>query len=263
MKKGICLLPVAPVRKEASEISELVTQVLFGETLFIREEAAKWFHVRMVNDNYEGWIDRKMIKVLSDSQFSEINQLQSIVLSQVFTKVFSDRRQSTLWLPAGSIIRGIHENDDRKFNLNGETFIFDTMPVSVSKTDRLQLIETASQFLNAPYLWGGKTIFGIDCSGFTQLVMKINGKNIPRDAKQQVEAGDSISFISESQPGDLAFFDNENGEIVHTGIITGKDSIIHASGMVRVDRFDHQGIFNPDTKQYTHKLRLIKKYFQE
>ena len=91
--------------------------------------------------------------------------------------------------------------------------------------------------------------------------MKINGKNIPRDANQQVEEGNSLSFITESRPGDLAFFDNENGEIVHTGIITGKDSIIHASGMVRIDRFDHQGIFNPELNQYTHKLRLIKTYF--
>jgi gamma-D-glutamyl-L-lysine dipeptidyl-peptidase len=261
MKKGICLLPLVPVRKEASEMSELVTQVLFGETLLIQDEATKWFHIRLVNDNYEGWVDRKMIEILNDSQFSEINQLQAFILSQVVTRVFSESRQSYLLLPAGSIIRGIHKNDDRKFNLSKETFTFDTNPLSVNKTDRLQIIDTASQFLNAPYLWGGKTIFGIDCSGFTQLVMKINGKNIPRDARQQVEAGDSISFISESQPGDLAFFDNENGEIVHTGIITGKDSIIHASGMVRVDRFDHQGIFNSDTKQYTHKLRLIKKYF--
>lgn len=261
MKKGICLLPIVPVRKEASETSELVTQILFGETLIIKDAVAKWFHIKLDNDNYEGWVDRKMIQITSDSQYSEINQLQSIALSQVVTKVFSETRQSYLWLPAGSNIRGINKKDEKKFSLNGETFLFDSKPLSVNKADRFQTIETAGQFLNAPYLWGGKTIFGMDCSGFTQLVLKINGKNIPRDANQQVEEGNSLSFITESRPGDLAFFDNENGEIVHTGIITGKDSIIHASGMVRIDRFDHQGIFNPELNQYTHKLRLIKTYF--
>lgn len=261
MKKGICLLPVVPVRKEASETSELVTQVLFGETLIIQDEAAKWFHIRLDNDNYEGWADRKMIQIISDSQFSEINQLHALILSPVVNKVYSETQKANIWLPAGSIIRGIDKKDEKKFSLNGETFVFENMPLSVKKADRFQTIEIAGQFLNAPYLWGGKTIFGIDCSGFTQLVMKINGRNIPRDAKQQVEEGNSLSFITESQPGDLAFFDNENGEIVHTGIITGKDSIIHASGMIRVDRFDHQGIFNPEMNQYTHKLRLIKTYF--
>lgn len=238
-------------------MSELVTQVLFGETLIVLDEAAKWFHVRLDSDNYEGWVDRKMVQLLSDSQSEEIGQLSSIVLSQVATKVYSESQQSNLWLPAGSIIRGL-QRDEKSFTLNGENFVFETKPISLIETERPKIIETAQQFLNAPYLWGGKTFFGIDCSGFTQLVMRINGKEISRDAKQQVEEGNSLSFITESQPADLAFFDNEDGEITHTGIIIDKNTIIHASGMVRIDRFDHQGIFNRQLNQYTHKLRLIK-----
>lgn len=260
MKKGICLLSILPVRKEASEMSEMVTQVLFGETLIVLDEAAKWFHVRLDSDNYEGWVDRKMVQLLSDGQSEEIGQLDSIVLSQVVTKVYSESRQSNLWLPAGSIIRGL-QKDEKSFTLNGENFVFEKKPLSVIETERTMIIETARQFLNAPYLWGGKTFFGMDCSGFTQLVMKINGRKISRDARQQVEQGISLSFITESQPADLAFFDNEEGEITHTGIIISKDSIIHASGSVKIDRFDHQGIFNMELNQYTHKLRLIKTHF--
>jgi cell wall-associated NlpC family hydrolase len=113
--------------------------------------------------------------------------------------------------------------------------------------------------LNAPYLWGGKTPFGIDCSGFTQMVYKLNGYHLSRDASQQATQGEALSFIEESEPGDLAFFDNEEGNIIHVGIIMENNYIIHASGKVRVDRLDHLGIFNPETQKHTHKLRVIKK----
>ena len=120
-------------------------------------------------------------------------------------------------------------------------------------------MENAMMYINAPYLWGGRSPFGIDCSGFTQLVYKIAGKKLPRDAYQQAEIGQTLSFVEEAQSGDLAFFDNEEGSIVHVGILLQDNEIIHASGKVRIDKIDHQGIFNVDTKRYSHKLRLIKK----
>ena len=114
-------------------------------------------------------------------------------------------------------------------------------------------------YLNAPYLWGGKTPFGIDCSGFTQMVYKLNGYKIHRDASQQALEGEPLSFIEESEVGDLAFFDNDEGNIIHVGIIMENNYIIHASGKVRIDRLDHLGIYNPELKKHTHKLRVIKK----
>jgi cell wall-associated NlpC family hydrolase len=114
-------------------------------------------------------------------------------------------------------------------------------------------------YLNAPYLWGGKTPFGIDCSGFTQMVYKLNGYHLLRDASQQASQGIPLSFIEESEPGDLAFFDNEEGNIIHVGIMMENNYIIHASGKVRIDRLDHLGIYNADTNRHTHKLRVIKK----
>ena len=126
--------------------------------------------------------------------------------------------------------------------------------------DKAKLIDTAFLYLNTPYLWGGRTPFGIDCSGFTQMVYKLNGFKLERDASQQALQGEPLSFIEESEAGDLAFFDNDEGVITHVGIIMEDNYIIHSSGKVRIDRVDHLGIFNPDTQRHTHKLRVIKMY---
>mgnify|MGYP001812336606 CR=1 FL=1 len=127
------------------------------------------------------------------------------------------------------------------------------------KSKKSNLITTALQYLNAPFQWGGKTPFGIDCSGLSQMVYKINGYSLPRDAEEQAAQGDVLSFVEESEPGDLAFFDNNEGVITHVGIIMKNNYIIHAHGKVRIDRIDQTGIFNSELGAYTHKLRVIKK----
>ena len=127
------------------------------------------------------------------------------------------------------------------------------------KLPKKEIIQKAFIFLNTPFLWGGKTPFGIDCSGFTQMVYKLCGYQLLRDAKKQATQGEVLSFIEESEPGDLAFFDNENGEIIHVGIILKEYHIIHAFGKVRIDTLDHSGIFNAELQKHTHKLRVIKK----
>ena len=121
------------------------------------------------------------------------------------------------------------------------------------------MLEFAMRFLRAPYLWGGRTPVGIDCSGFTQLIYKSIGIQIPRDASQQVELGQPLDFASEGQIGDLAFFQNEEGRIVHVGMVCAPGKIIHASGQVRIDKLDDTGIFNCDTGKYSHQLRIIKR----
>ena len=143
-------------------------------------------------------------------------------------------------------------------DINSQQLTFDgTMITGIQP--KTNLLKTAFLYLNAPYLWGGKTPFGIDCSGFTQMVYRLNGYNIPRDASQQAKIGEPLSFIEESEVGDLAFFDNEEGNIIHVGIIMENNYIIHAHGKVRIDRLDHLGILNIDSGRHTHKLRVIKK----
>ena len=139
--------------------------------------------------------------------------------------------------------------------LRSHTFDGETL---VGQKQKNNLIETALLYLNTPYLWGGKTPFGIDCSGFTQMVYRLNGFQLLRDASQQATQGDALSFIEESSPGDLAFFDNNEGDIINVGIIMENHHIIHAHGKVRIDRIDHSGIYNVDTNTHSHKLRVIK-----
>ena len=119
--------------------------------------------------------------------------------------------------------------------------------------------EIAQSLLNVPYQWGGRSPMGMDCSGFTQVVFKILGKKLLRDAWQQAEQGVLVNFIEEIQPGDLVFFDNEEGRIIHVGIALANHKIIHASGCVRIDNLDHHGIYNTETRKYSHNLRIIKR----
>jgi cell wall-associated NlpC family hydrolase len=146
-----------------------------------------------------------------------------------------------------------------EFSIGNFSYSFEGNAKSSFDIDKRKgIVDAAFIYLNAPYLWGGKSPFGIDCSGFTQMVYKLNGLKLLRDAKQQATQGTVLNFVEEALPGDLAFFDNDEGNIIHVGIVLGNNKIIHASGCVRVDEFDHQGIFNADKKNYTHNLRLLK-----
>jgi cell wall-associated NlpC family hydrolase len=149
------------------------------------------------------------------------------------------------------------EIKDSNFIIDGTDYSFEGL-TSSDKLEKSMLVENAMMYLNAPYLWGGRTPFGIDCSGFSQIIYRLNGIDIPRDAGPQSEVGTTLSFVEESEPGDLAFFDNTEGEIVHVGIVLENNHIIHASGKIRIDRIDQQGIFNTELGIHTHKLRLIK-----
>ncbi|MFP9113400.1 NlpC/P60 family protein [Flavobacterium sp. RHBU_3] len=249
---GICNLAIVPLRLEPSDRSELTSQVLFGEHFKILEQTEKWSRIELGYDGYNGWIDNKQYLTISEVAYNHLQETDPVMNGDLIEYLASANNQ-LLPIPMGAALTAL---DDA--NLNPEQFAFDGLRVSGIK-GKSQILDTAYMYLNAPYLWGGKTPFGIDCSGMVQMVYKLNGYKLLRDASQQATQGEALSFIEESEPGDLAFFDNEEGRIIHVGIIMEDNYIIHAHGKVRIDRLDHLGIYNVDTKRHSHKLRVIKK----
>lgn len=249
---GICNLANIPLRFEPSDRSELVSQVLFGEHFQILEQNQKWSKIKLAYDDYEGWIDNKQFKSITEEQYDLLSK-DSIILNADLIEYITSPDNLLMPIPLGASISFLNYE-----NINSENLSFEGIRTSGVKP-KPSLLDTAFMYLNAPYLWGGKTPFGIDCSGFTQMVYKLNGYKLLRDASQQATQGSALSFIEESEPGDLAFFDNEEGNIVHVGIIMENNYIIHASGKVRIDRIDHLGIYNAESNRHTHKLRVIKK----
>ncbi|WP_027391340.1 C40 family peptidase [Aquimarina latercula] len=247
MLYGICNLSIVPLRFEPNDPSEMVSQVLYGEHFKVLEKRKKWSRIRLAFDTYEGWVDNKQYIEVTENQYKQFNT-KSLDVSADLIDFVSCEDNQLMPIALGSSLGAL---DFFKHQYDGNRI--------TEIQSKEKLIETAYLFLNAPYLWGGKTNFGIDCSGFTQMVYKLNGYKLLRDASLQATQGDPLSFIEESEPGDLAFFDNEEGAITHVGIIMKDNYIIHAHGKVRVDRIDHTGIFNGEKRLYTHKLRVIKR----
>jgi len=257
MQYGICLLSVIPCRKEGSNTSEMVTQLLFGEHYTVIETTESWLKIMTAFDNYECYINVKQHRKISETTFNQL-QKQSPVYNSELIQIITDKlSQRSFPITIGARLPFFNENkmsfEELVFGFQGQT------SKGTEKKTSAEIISCAYTLLNAPYLWGGKNPMGIDCSGFTQTVYKLNGYKLPRDAAQQVECGQPLNFVEEAVAGDLAFFDNEEGKIVHVGILIDSEKIIHASGQVRIDKFDHYGIHNTDTKKYSHTLRVIKR----
>lgn len=256
MKFGICHLNCIAIRHEPSDQSEMVSQLLFGETFQVIDEDLVWVKIHMDYDFYEGWVLKKQVLELSEDAYQNIIK-EAPYFSNDMATFIADKFEYPQILSLGATLpefKGDH------FNLNKVSFSFDG-DVITGQQKKSNLVLTAYKFLNAPYLWGGRTPFGVDCSGFTQMVYKINGYQLFRDAHQQASQGEVLSFIEECEPGDLAFFDNEEGEIIHTGIILANHHVIHCHEKVRIDRIDSSGIYNVDTNRHTHKLRVMKQLF--
>ncbi len=254
MEFGICNLNSIPLRKDASDTSEMVSQLLFGEAFQVIEKKMQWIYIKLAFDGYQGWIDFKQVTEISKDYY-ELLKKETLVYSYELLNSIKLKDNSLQALSFGARLPSY---TDKIFKINNSEFEYEGEIISGIQPKN-KLVESAFMYLNTPYLWGGKTPFGIDCSGFTQMVYKLNGVKLYRDASQQAKQGEVLSFIEESEPGDLAFFDNKDGFITHVGIILSNNYIIHASGKVRLDRLDQSGIFNEETKRHTHNLRVIKK----
>lgn len=253
----VCRLAVAPIRKEPSDRSEIVSQLLFGDRVEVLEKTEKWCLIKTRHDSYEGWMDYKQLQKIADVLYADEQGYQYLTSTQLDNTLIASNG-TKYYLSPGSTLP-YYENGfcfigDQKFEVTSKPFI-------PSKAGfKLNVEQTAKFFENTSYLWGGRTFFGIDCSGFVQTVYKLNGIQIRRDASQQAEQGEIVDFLASAELGDLAFFDNEDGKITHVGLMLGNDKIIHSAGMVRIDPIDDQGIYNAELGRYTHKLRIIKRF---
>ncbi len=245
------LLSQIPIRKTPDERAEMTSQLLYGEAFQVLHREPKWFFIRSLFDGYEGWIGTLQPGPTAFFSDEPPPLASHFVISQLAN--IQDDNGNMFRLSFGSEIRTNQYFASNDIQVNPFT-------QSLTAGEKTALvIHYAQRFLYTPYLWGGRTSMGFDCSGFIQIIHKAAGIALARDAWQQAEAGHTIDFLEEAKGGDLLFFDNEENRITHVGILTENKTVIHASGFVRYDNIDHYGIFNEELKKYTHKLRIIKR----
>lgn len=256
MQYMVCCVPVCPMRKTDAHRAEMVSQLLFGEKCTLLESGEKgWLHVQGKYDEYTGWVQDSHVTLIEENQYNHPDK--ELVCDWVNEINYNGYN---MMVPYGSSLSAF-QNGKAFWRKNTVHFKGNKWKPGESEINAKIIKQISYKFLNTSYLWGGKSIFGIDCSGFAQMVYKFLNIPIPRDAYQQAEKGTPINFLAEAKCGDLAFFDNDEGRIIHVGILLNEHEIIHSSGKVRIDKIDVEGILNLETKQRTHKLRIIKRYF--
>lgn len=249
---GVIQVAHAPVRANASDSSEMVTQLLFGETLEVISRDKQWIKIRCSHDGYEGWMDHKQAWLCNEEDYAVWKKNAHHRIFEACTEFRTEEGNCILY--KGSLVPENFHNGFKLGQIN-----YKPLNKELALKRNLSVIEYAQSYLNAPYLWGGRSITGIDCSGFTQLVYAFLGKKIPRDASQQVELGKPVQF-KEAQAGDLAFFHNAAGKIIHVGIITGQETIIHAHGKITEDFIKPDGIYKKNDLSKSHELHSIKRF---
>lgn len=252
---GVLRLSMVPMRANPSDGSEMISQLLFGEHYSVLEESEdkKWLFIQNAFDAYQGWIDKKQHHRISKEYFDQISETEYKICTDLVTKILF--KQQINHIVAGSVLPLLNNpifKDEENVAFNG------TAKSLYQKWTVTAMLNQAAKYLNAPYLWGGRTPFGIDCSGFTQIIYKTGGFNIPRDSSQQILKGKEVSF-EERKAGDLAFFTNKEGKMNHVGLVLEDGKIIHASGKVRIDALDEKGIMNLEQNVYTHHFFKLKR----
>ena len=261
---AIVLHSVVPVRAEAREGSEQLTQMLFGELCTVLEEKPRWNRVKLALDGQEGWVDAKMICPMKSEEFKSYSLAykNAAMVSVPMTYAVSENNGQTIPLTAGTRLTNYK---DGRFEVLGVGFRIDPNMVAVQplEMNEQSLLQTVRFFLNVPYLWGGKNAMGMDCSGFTQVVMSLFGKKLLRNASEQATQGKKISDLKKVQAGDLAFFDHEDGKISHVGIVIDSERVIHCSGRVKVEKLDRRasgGVYILSAEGiHTHHLVSIRR----
>jgi len=237
---GICHLSIIPIRKDSTSKSELVSQLIYGELFKVIEKKEKWFYIESIDDKYNGWINYSQLKEISEQDFKKVKKTESKLLNNISSEIETENGNMSITI--GSKISSA-------FVLNHK--------LKQEKYSKNSIIKNSLKFLNSPYLWGGRTPYGIDCSGFSQQVYKLNGFQLFRDANQQALQGKEVK-LEKAKPGDLAFFGDK--KITHVGIIMDSNKIIHAFGCVRIDYLNEKGIINSISKKTTHYLKKINTY---
>mgnify|MGYP000148732398 FL=1 len=275
--KAVSLHSIVPVRAEASETGEQITQMLFGEICTIEEQKYRWMRVKLAIDGQTGWVDAKMIAILSADEYKSYSAALKTAAYVAFPMAYavSENNGQTIPLTAGTRLTNYH---DGHFEVLGVGFRIDAGMVIEKPLEMTQqnLLQTVRFFLNVPYLWGGKNALGMDCSGFTQTILSLFGHTLLRNASEQATQGRLISKISSSKAGDLAFFchydeaieqgNTKEQKVTHVGILIDQERIIHCSGRVKIEKIDSTGIFSVEQSdsahpngQYTHRLLSIRR----
>lgn len=256
MEFGVCILSAVAVRERPDHRYEMVSQLLFGEMFEILEQRNGWYHIRVIYDSYQGWVPVDQAQPLEYDEYIALKNHPPLVTGDLLSFIQDRTHQTSFPISAGC---SVYFPENGNISLGGRVFHYPGQILDTSEPSHEGIPDHAMLFLNTPYLWGGRSVFGLDCSGFAQLVYKMAGIRIPRDAAVQSSQGETVHLVHEARSGDLLFFDNQEGEINHVGILLQEGFIIHAHGKVRIDRIDHNGIFDAEKNKYTHKLRLIKR----